>query len=129
VSNLTEASEVHSWGHDDGFICGAPSRPCWVVRGRAAALGPFIWQLPAVAEGWFLILQRSALTLQAPIWSLMDKADDVLGTGMTLVYLKSGTDRPCLSRRVDKKYLYNIVFAVFSGKFCKMSFYGHDHYK
>ena len=79
-----EAFEVHNWGRAEGFILDAPSRSCWVVLGRAAALGQFMdGTCLQSLEGWLLMLQNSALTFKVPIWTLMDMADDVLDTGMT----------------------------------------------
>lgn len=54
------------------------------MLGRVAALGWFAGgtRLQSL-EGWLLMLQKSALTLTVPIRSLMDKADDLLGTEMT----------------------------------------------
>lgn len=81
-----EASEVPSWGRAEGFVWDVPSRGCWAVLGRAAALAPFVegTRLQSL-EGRLLTLHNSALTLKVPIWSLTDKADDALGTGMTWI--------------------------------------------
>lgn len=90
ASNLTEASEVHSWGHAEGVTLDAPGGPCWVVLGRAAALGGLTEGTRLLSrEGWLLMLQNCPLTLNVPICSLMDKGDDVLGTGMTWILITS----------------------------------------
>lgn len=76
--------QIHIWGHIESFLLDASSRLCWVMLGRAAALGRFMEGTCLQSlEGWLLMLQNCASTLKVPIWSLMDRTDDVLGTGMT----------------------------------------------
>lgn len=38
-----EASEAHNWGHAEGFILDAPSRPCCVLLLLAVS-----WRVPTV---------------------------------------------------------------------------------
>lgn len=82
--------QIHIWGHIESFLLDASSRLCWVVLGRAAALGRFMEGTCLQSlEGWLLMLQNCASTLKVPIWSLMDRTDDVLGTGMTWIWISS----------------------------------------
>lgn len=90
------------------------------------------WRVPACRylEGCLLMLQNSILTLKVPIWSLMDKTDDVMGPGMTWILITSNMGQTdLLWIEVWTQDIYIQLSVQFSAQNFAKYLSHHDHYK